>query len=156
MYGKTIEELMNTEVLSDDEAAFLKNYYKNLPLDRSPSVMNKICWAIEDVFDDMKFVPNERFDYSILKSGVAYDNETYKAVLKLYDEYKKQTSVANKISAKNSLNCDEESTGREQIMNWFSESCEKICKNSCCTTTLYFSKCKSAELNDFRGFKSLW
>jgi uncharacterized protein YozE (UPF0346 family) len=127
MYGKTLNELLNSESLSDDEAAFLKNYHKNLPLDRSPSVMNKICWAIEDVFDDMKFVPSEKFDYSILKSGVVYDNETYKAILKLYDEYKKQTSVANKKSAKNSLNCDEESTGRDQIMSWFSEGCTKIC-----------------------------
>ena len=127
MYGKTLEELKNAECLTDDEAMFLKNYYKNLPLDMSPSVMNKICWAIEDVFDDMKFIPNEQFDYSILKSGITYDIETYKSILKLYDEYKKQTAVSNKLSVKNSINCDEESTGRDQIMSLFAENCEKIC-----------------------------
>lgn len=127
MYGKTLEELKNTEYLTDDEAMFLKNYYKNLPLDMSPSVMNKICWAIEDVFDDMKFIPNEQFDHSILKSGITYDIETYKSILKLYDEYKKQTAVSNKLSVKNSINCDEESTGRDQIMSLFAENCEKIC-----------------------------
>ena len=127
MYGKTLEELQNAECLTDDEAMFLKNYYKNLPLDMSPSVMNKICWAIEDVFDDMKFIPNEQFDYSIVKSGITYDSETYKSILKLYDEYKKQTAVSNKLSVKNSINCDEESTGRDQIMSLFAENCEKIC-----------------------------
>lgn len=127
MYGKTLEELKKSDYLNDDEIAFLKNYYKNLPLDRSPSVMNKICWAIEDVFDDMKFIPNEQFDYSILKSGIAYDIETYKSILQLYDEYKKQTAVANKVDAKKSINSDEESTGRDQIMSLFAENCAKIC-----------------------------
>lgn len=147
MYGKTLDDLMNSESLSNDEVAFLKNYHKNLPLDRSPSVMNKICWAIEDVFDDMKFVPNERFDYSILKSGISYDNDLYRSILKLYDEYKKLTSVANKINAKKSLNHDEESTGRDQIMHWFAESCIKACPDESILCEILIDASYNGKLN---------
>ena len=43
--------------------------------------MNKICWAIEDVFDEMSFIPKQEFDYSILKSGVEYSSLVSKELL---------------------------------------------------------------------------
>lgn len=147
MYGKTIDDLENAAVLNEDESAFLQHYHKNLPLDRSPSVMNKICWAIESVFDDMKFIPSGRFDYSVLKRGIEYDMETYKAVLRVYSEYKSQTSVSNKINAKNSLNTDCESTDREQMMQLFAVECAKSCPDEAILCEILIDASYSGKIN---------
>ena len=130
MFGKTLKELKESHSLTEDEMVFMRNYLKKLPLDRSPSVMNKICWAIEDEFDTMSFIPNESFDYSILKSGQTYNKKIAQQLLLLYKEYKKNTAIINKKIAMKSTN--DENGGvvdKDVLTDLFCEDCYKICPN---------------------------
>lgn len=130
MFGKSLKDLKDSCCLNDAEKQFLINYEKGIPLDRSPSVMNKICWAIEDVFDEMSFIPKKEFDYSILKSGAEYSPLVSKELLDLYKEYKKDSSVINKKIAKKSTNDDDGGiVDKDFLMDLFRENCYKICTN---------------------------
>ena len=129
VFGKSIDELKASDSLTEEEEVFMKRYYKRLPLDCSPSVMNNICWEIEKAFDGMSFIPNEEFDYTVLKAGVGYDQEIFNAVLVLYGEYKKQIAIANKIDAVDSENNGEINFDKEQAMALFSEKCVETCPN---------------------------
>lgn len=128
MFGKTLDDLKCATVLTDEETLFLDNYKRRLPLDTSPSVMNKICWSIENVFDNMSFIPKEEFDYSVLKSNTQYNSNIFKELLALYKEYKKDSANINKKIAKKSTNGEDSSvTDKNMLMDLFGENCYKIC-----------------------------
>ena len=131
MFGKTLEQLKKADNLTEDEILFMKNYYKKLPLDRSPSVMNKICWAVEDVFDSMSFIPSEVFDYSVLKSNQIYEKSIAQQILSLYKDYKKDSAIVNKQIARKSVN-DEDGgvVDKDFLMEAFRENCYAICPNA--------------------------
>jgi hypothetical protein len=130
MFGKTLKELKLSDNLTEEETRFMQNYYKKVPLDTSPSVMNKICWAIEDVFDNMSFIPKDTFDYSVLKSNQTYDNTTFKQILSIYKDYKKDSAIINKKMAKKSTNDDDGGIiDKDFLTDLFKENCCKICPN---------------------------
>lgn len=82
----------------DDEMAikFAENHLKYCNLDMSKSTMNRICWAIEDEFDDVDLFRDVYFDYNILKSGKEYDKKTYDSVKLICKSYKPNIKLAVK------------------------------------------------------------
>lgn len=94
-----VEQYENGEIIDENERRFIENYFYKLPLDRSKSTMNKICWAIEDEFDGTDLFKDVHFDYSILKTGVEYDKKTYNLVKHICKTYKSSLQLANKHMA---------------------------------------------------------
>ena len=86
-FGKTLNELLNSEVLTEQEADFVEMFYRYAPLDMSPGTINRICWAIEKEFDGSNTTSFSNFDPSILKSGVTYKKSDYCKVSAIYKEY---------------------------------------------------------------------
>ena len=129
--GKSIHYLLNTDDnLSENEQKILDYYEKHLPLDVSPSTMNRICWAIEDKFDGMDDFASVVFDYSIYKSGLEYSLEDYELLKLKCDEYKNKKRDINK---KRFSDFDEgEDDAADQLIrlnNELEESCYSICPN---------------------------
>lgn len=64
-FSANIEELKQKTELTEEEAEFLKYYYKLMPVSLAPSTMNRICWHIENSmnehYDKLK---SETMDYS--------------------------------------------------------------------------------------------
>lgn len=129
MFGKTLQELKSSIVLTEDEQSFIKNYYKNIPLDTSPSVLNKICWSIEKVFDTMSFISSEEFDYSILKSNQTYDQSIVKQIVNLYKDYKRESAIINTKLIKNLDFQDNFIIDKTTLMDVFKDTCHSICLN---------------------------
>ena len=95
--GKNVRELFkNDGNLPENEQKILDFYKKRLPLDVSPSTMNRICWAIEDKFDYIDDFVNVDFDYSIYKTGIDYSTEDYELIKLKCNEYKTQKRAVNK------------------------------------------------------------
>lgn len=129
--GKNIKDLLkNDGNLTENEQKILNYYKKRLPLDVSPSTMNRICWAIEDVFDGVDLFENVSFDYSIYKSGISYSQEEYELVKRKCELYKQQKREINK---KKFVDRDETSEDiADQIARLtvdLEESCFAICQN---------------------------
>lgn len=111
-FNCTIDELIqkaDTEPITEDEAEFLNNYYKFLPVGTGPCIMNKICKLFEDEFDGYLKKLNDQvdFDYSILKRGIDYSDNDYYALKRLYNQYSKRMSELNIVTkAKGSIGID--------------------------------------------------
>ena len=130
--GKNIRELLkNDGKLPENEQKILDFYKKRLPLDVSPSTMNRICWAIEDEFDGVDVFENVKFDHSIYKSGVEYSMEDYELIKLKCDAYKQSKRDLNKKKFVEH-ECEEESFADQMIkLNAdLEESCLSICPNA--------------------------
>lgn len=129
--GKNIKELLkNDGNLTENEQKILEFYKKRLPLDVSPSTMNRICWAIEDEFDGIDLFDNIKFDHSIYKSDIEYSLEEYELIKLKCNEYKQKKREINRKKFTESE--DENDTATDQIAKLtadLEESCFSICPN---------------------------
>lgn len=129
--GKSVRDLLkNDGNLPENEQKILEFYKKRLPLDVSPSTMNRICWAIEDEFDGVDLFENVSFDYAIYKSGIEYTKEDYELIKLKCDTYRQKKREINK---KKFTECDnDEENISDQIMKLNSdleENCFSVCPN---------------------------
>lgn len=129
--GKSVHDLMkNDGHLSDNEQKVLDFYKKHLPLDVSPSTMNRICWAIEDKFDSVDDFEGVEFDYTVYKSNTEYSIEDYELIKIKCNEYKSKKRSINKSRF---VDIDEsEESAADQIAKLnadLEEACYSICSN---------------------------
>lgn len=129
--GKTIKELLkNDGNLAENEQKILEFYKKRLPLDVSPSTMNRICWAIEEEFDGVDVFDNVVFDYSVYKSGLEYSAEDYELIKFKCNEYKqKKREITKKKFVEGE---DDTDTSTDQIARLLSDleaNCFAVCSN---------------------------
>lgn len=129
--GKHVRDLLKDDgKLPDDEQKILDFYKNKLPLDVSPSTMNRICWAIEDKFDHVNDFKNVVFDYSIYKSNIEYSCVDYEMIKTKCMEYKQKKKEINKKKFVEHDDCDENIA--DQILklnNDLEELCFSICSN---------------------------
>ena len=130
MFESTFKDLCNKAQKTDKENQFIKWVNDKNPIDISPSVMNKICWAVEKEFDELALIPHEKFDYSMLKSGHYYSKTNYYDILDAYNWYKKKMSdLGKKNKSEYYDDTEEDIESKEQLMNLFIEKCSEICPN---------------------------
>lgn len=67
-----LNELLSKENRTPEEETFIHCYHNRMPLGTAPCTINKICWKLEDIFDDIRLSTPTGFDYSILKCNVSY------------------------------------------------------------------------------------
>ena len=129
--GKNIRDLLKNDGKLPENEQKILNFYKNkLPLDVSPSTMNRICWAIEDKFDGVNDFENAIFDYTIYKSGIEYSCVDYEMIKSKCVEYKQKKKEINKKKFVDHDGSEENTT--DQILKLNSdleEACFSICPN---------------------------
>lgn len=129
--GKSIKDLLkNDGKLTENEQKILDFYKKRLPLDVSPSTMNRICWAIEDEFDGVDIFENVDFDYSIYKSGIEYSSSDYELIKAKCSAYKhKKREISKKKFVE--YESEDESLADQMIKlnDELEENCFSICSN---------------------------
>lgn len=129
--GKNIRDLLkNDGNLPKNEQNILEFYKKRLPLDVSPSTMNRICWAIEDEFDSVNLFENVKFDYSIYKSWIEYSLEDYELIKLKCEAYKQKKREINKKKFVEHEDTEESATDQIIKLNAdLEEECYSICSN---------------------------
>jgi hypothetical protein len=95
IYKKTLEELLYSDHLTEEEQGFVENYRKRLPLDESPSVMNRICWAVEKATDKLKFLNQSNYSCLDLYKDVPQDR-IYDIIKQICDNYKSSIKKESK------------------------------------------------------------
>ena len=129
--GKNIRDLLkNDGNLPENEQNILEFYKKRLPLDVSPSTMNRICWAVEDEFDGVDLFDSVDFDYEIYKSGIEYVQEEYELIKLRCETYRQRKREINK--QKFVGHEDEEESAADHIVKLnteLEEACFSICPN---------------------------
>lgn len=126
----TLNELLEKENKTKDEEKFIQCYYQRMPLGIAPCTINKICWKIEGMFDDMKFISNDDFDYSILKcDGIEYSNQLYNKIKKIYDRYRREVSDYAQYAKSERLKSEDRQMQKYIFKEQFRKQCLEQCPN---------------------------
>lgn len=126
-FGLTVEELENKENKTDEEMKFLKYYHLRMPVSNEKSLMNRLCWVVEDEFKDINLQINQpEFDYSFMKSGVKYLKKDKESIQNLYNQYKKE---AKAYSINNKTNKVDEVIDRSILINKYRKEIFNVCNN---------------------------
>lgn len=146
-FCKSLDDLYSSENRTEEENEFIYNYEKYMPVSRAPSVMNRICWNIENEFSTLDVLPNSKFDYSILKSDDKYTSQEFDEIFKLYTEYGKQLLILSKARKKNETNNDNVEFTTYDIKQSFFEQCNSICPNIKSLTNILLDICYNSNKN---------
>lgn len=108
-YHISLDELLNSDDLSEELQREREYYYNKCPVDMSPGTINRIAWAVNKKFDDFNNLPIVSFDKEIIKSGVGYDMSDYYKISDIYREYK--SNIVNLVKKTKNDEVDEEESG---------------------------------------------
>lgn len=131
-FNKSIEQIINDAKnghVSEEEKNFLYWYNKKIPVNTSPSMMNRLCWQIEDKVHKTR-LNNSDFDYTLLMHNKEVDEDLYKQIELIYKEYL-YTTTTNIKSNKESHTTDQEiESQRRQQLKYFLYKCSSVCPNA--------------------------
>lgn len=134
MFKMKYADLKKKECKTEEEQQFVQWAEHRMPLDMSPCIMNRICWAVEEDMAELQLVPREKFDSSMIKSGYNYSPALFRAISDAYKQYKQ--CVSNFIKKKKTeYYVDEDNENDEgyedidQLREQFAEKCYNLCPN---------------------------
>jgi len=129
-FGLDVNELINKNNKTQEEITFLQYYNLKMPVFKNKSVMNRICWRIEDEFDKVNLkLSDSEFNYSILKSNLKYSKSNFNRIKDLYNEYNQKIKQHALHSAKEKLEKDEAQVKRFVFKEEFKSQAYQICNN---------------------------
>jgi len=148
MFKMSYQDLCDKQNKSDQEIKFVNWARNKIPLDMSPSVLNKICWAIEHEFDKLDQQRKERFDTSMIKCGYQYSTITFKEIQMEYKQYKNCVAEAMKRKKCDYYEqIDTDLEDMEQIRQHFMEKCVCLCPNRYELCDILIDLCYSGRAN---------
>lgn len=134
MFKMKYADLKKKECKTEEEQQFVQWTEHRMPLDMSPCIMNRICWAVEEDMAELQLAPREKFDSSMIKSGYNYSPALFRAISDAYKQYKQ--CVSNFIKKKKTeYYVDEDNENDEgyedidQLREQFVEKCYNLCPN---------------------------
>lgn len=125
----TLEELLKKQDRTAEEENFVHYYYERMPLGTAPCTVNKICWKIESIFDDLKIEGPDDFDYSILKSNVPYSDRMYAQIKKIYDRYRREASDYMQYARSERIKPEDRQMQKYILKEEFKRQCLEQCPN---------------------------
>lgn len=134
IFKMSYQDLVNKEHKNEKEAQFVQWAQHQVPVDMSPSLMNRVCWAIEKELGEFKDAARDNFNCSMIKSGYKYSKSMFKNIESLYKQYKTQISNFEKMKKSEyyleSDTSDDEGYGDvQQLRDQFAEKCAELCPN---------------------------
>lgn len=126
----TLDDLLSKDNKSPEEEKFVYCYYQRLPLGSAPCTINKICWAIEDIFKEIAIPDDEDFDYTILKCNVDYSSQLYNKIKKIYDRYRREVSSYMQYAKSERIKSDERQIQKYILKEQFKRQCLEQCPNT--------------------------
>lgn len=125
----TLNDLLAKKEKTQEEEDFIEYYYQKMPLGAAPCTINKICWKIEEIFDDTEWLNINTFDYSILKCNVEYTKQLYNKIKKIYDSYRRETANYMQYAKAERIKADENQMQKYMFKEQFQRQCLEQCPN---------------------------
>lgn len=136
-FGLTYQELLCIDDKSEEMHNFISVFNKKMPVDMSNSVMNKICFHVESELENINLKRvNHNFDYTILKTNKEYSDKDFRFVKKVYEEYKKQSSLHSIKRKSSPFDKDLQESSRDNFKNKFIEDCSNLDQEDLCNIVL--------------------
>lgn len=143
----TLDQLEKKENKTKEEERFISCYYDRMPLGIGPCTINKICWRIEELFDHINFSDDVDFDYTIMKSDIAYSDKVYGKIKKLYESYKRSLQSYIQYAKTERIKSDERQIQKYLLKEEFKEKCLRDCPNEDMLCNIVLDLCYSKSKN---------
>ena len=129
-YHISLNELLNSDNLTEELLREREIYYNRCPVDMSPGTINRIAWAVNQKFEDFDCLPQVKFDKEIIKSGVEYSSDDYYKVRDVYNEYKASIVNLAKKTKMDEVSEEEDGAADKSIIDLiFKGRFYEICSN---------------------------
>ena len=146
-FRNTIDDIKSKrdEDISEEEREFIDYYECRMPVGMHECVMNKICLKFEEEFDSyfLKNIPEEKFNYEIMKSDQYYSSKQYYAIARLYEQYTKRVNEYMQYSKKERVDEDEIVSKRGIMLQEFKSECYKVCSSGAQLCDIVLDLCYS-------------
>ena len=156
IYKKTLEEMLQSDNLPDEEQKFIENYKKKLPLDVSPSVMNRICWAVERETDNLKFFNPSDYNCYNLYTGVPYNQEIYDVIKIICDNYRNSIKKESKNILTKNESSSEFARNTSEVLEYYIKEMHIQCTNEEVLCDILIDLCYNDNKNDKYSKEILW
>jgi hypothetical protein len=142
-FGITVDELYKKENKTEDELNFIKYYELLIPVFMSKSTMNRICWALEDRFKDVRLIitSSKQFDTSIMKSKYIYAQSKFNEIKEIYNEYK--SDVRQFMITSKHMKPEEKREKRSMFVKRYKNKLYKVCGNKYVLSNILIDMCYS-------------
>ena len=108
-FRKTLDDILISDVKTEEEIEFLENYFKYNPVIDSDSVMNRLCHYIEyvnfDVRKNLKIKEKKSMYKKFVLNDMEWSQKTYENIVGAYEKfckdsiaYKKQKDVSGSMT----------------------------------------------------------
>lgn len=134
-FQMTVDEMraLPESKLTDRQLDFLRYYRTRMPVGVGDCVMNKICRRFEEEFDGYigkRFNGgSNKFDYSIMKSGIEYSYTQMREIQRLYDEYQRRIQNYTMYAYYQRIDAGERKATTDGMFQEMCRDCEAVCQN---------------------------
>lgn len=127
--SEIISKYRNQETLSTEEQIILNKFFENSPVSYAPSMMNKLCWQLEDKLNRNK-KDRPEFDYTCLLSGNKINKRFKQEISVLYDEFKRKSQEIQLQVNQHIINKDKYAECYAILRTWFKKQVYSVCNNA--------------------------
>lgn len=156
IYKKTLYEMLQSDNLTDEEQKFIENYKKRLPLDISPSVMNRICWAVERETNNLNFFNSSDYSCYNLYASVPYNEEIYGTIKLICDNYRSSIKKESKNILIKNENSSEFSQNTSEVLEYYIKEMHIQCPNEEVLCDILIDLCYNSTKKDRYSKEILW
>ena len=156
IYKKTLYEMLQSDNLTDEEQKFIENYKKRLPLDISPSVMNRICWAVEKETNNLNFFNSSDYSCYNLYASVPYNEEIYDIIKLICDNYRSSIKKESKNILIKNENNSEFSQNTSEVLEYYIKEMHIQCPNEEVLCDILIDLCYNSTKKDRYSKEILW
>lgn len=156
IYKKTLDELLMCNYLTEDEQSFIENYKRNLPLDVSPSVMNRICWAVEKETNGLKFLIAPEYTCYNLQIHSYYNQEIYNIIRLICDNYRSAIKKESKNILTQNENSSEFAQNTQEVLEYYIKEMRIQCPNEEILCDILIDLCYNEAIKDKYSKDILW
>ena len=129
MFGKTLEEIMDNPV-TQEEVDTVTYYKRKCPIDKSPSVVNKIAWYVEEYFKGLRFEKLTCNEYtSLLKTSLEYNEKMLEEARFVYKKYLNDVKNLNASLLTSRADSEERVVRRNETFEQVKHGLHKITNN---------------------------
>lgn len=156
IYKKTLYDMLQSDNLTDEEQKFIENYKRRLPLDISPSVMNRICWAVERETNNLNFFNSSDYSCYNLYASVPYNEEIYDIIKLICDNYRSSIKKESKNILIKNENSSEFSQNTSEVLEYYIKEMHIQCPNEEVLCDILIDLCYNSTKKDRYSKEILW
>lgn len=152
IFGCNINSLKEEQDRTKEKEEFLFWYNNKMPVNCSPSTMNRLCWYIESEFNGyISKLKAQEFDYTFLKDKtiIRYSKAKKEQIKELEKEYVRRIRSFKNFVKENNITTEDANKKTEALYQEFKNEANKICSSKSQLMNIVLDLCYGENKNKY-------